>query len=109
MMQGANDLVLAHTQLPTINLHIRWPGYEHVEWIRSIDVVTANGPISRAQLAHAVAQSFIRYVERTQYEATPFKDWKLGPGGIVFEHIVIHSLHNVSGNAWQAELSVSFC
>ncbi|ESK88125.1 hypothetical protein Moror_5610 [Moniliophthora roreri MCA 2997] len=108
MMQGANDQVLGHTQLRKINLHIRWPGYEHIEWIHTIDVVTESGPISRGQLAHAVAQNFVRYVEKTQYEATPSKDWRLGPAGIVFEHIVLHSLRHVFGDAWQAEVSVSF-
>ncbi|KAK7033541.1 hypothetical protein VNI00_012765 [Paramarasmius palmivorus] len=103
MMQGANDHVLAHTQLRKITLHIRWPGYEHVEWIRNIEVVTASGPITRAQLAHAVAQNFVRYVEKTQYESTNVMEWRIGPAGILFEHLVLNSLQNVFEDAWQAE------
>ncbi|KAK7033581.1 hypothetical protein VNI00_012808 [Paramarasmius palmivorus] len=89
MMQGANDQVFAHTQLRKISLHIRWPGYERVEWIRSIDVIASSGPITRAQLAHAIAQSFTQYIEKVQYEATTSNEWRLGPANILLEHIVL--------------------
>ncbi|EEB90873.1 hypothetical protein MPER_10863 [Moniliophthora perniciosa FA553] len=111
MMRGANNQVLAHTELRKITLHIRWPGYEHIEWIRSIDVVTASGPITQGQLAHAVAQNFVRYIEKVRYEVPPTacsKSWRLGSPYIILDHIVLHSLHNVFEDAWQAKVSVSF-
>jgi hypothetical protein len=40
----------------------QWPGYEHVEWARSIEVAT-QGPMTRAQLGAAVAINFARFVD----------------------------------------------
>ncbi|KAJ8081411.1 hypothetical protein PM082_007252 [Marasmius tenuissimus] len=108
-MQGANDMILGHTQLRKIAFHIRWPGYEHSEWIRSIDVATPQGPITRAQLAMVISQNFARYIEKNQYEATREIQWRLGPGGgIQFDHIVLLSLTNVFEDAWQADVAVEF-
>uniref|UniRef100_A0A0W0F037 Uncharacterized protein n=1 Tax=Moniliophthora roreri TaxID=221103 RepID=A0A0W0F037_MONRR len=103
-MKGANDQVLAHTQLSRITLHIRWPGY--VKRIRNIDILTPTGPITRRQLALAITQHFARFVERAQYEDTTSPEWRLGRPGITFNDIVLHSLYKVLDNAWQAEVSV---
>ncbi|KAL0575932.1 hypothetical protein V5O48_006043 [Marasmius crinis-equi] len=109
VMRGANDMVLAHTQLRRIALHIRWPGYEHFEWTRSIDVITLHGPITRAQLAAILASNFARYIEKIQYEATREIDWRLGSGGgFRYEDIILLSLVNVFEDAWQAEVAVEF-
>ncbi|KAG5635520.1 hypothetical protein DXG03_005368, partial [Asterophora parasitica] len=62
MIQGAGDAVLAHTGVARITLRIIWPGYEHVEWARSIEL-NAHGPITRAQLGAIVSQNFARYME----------------------------------------------
>jgi hypothetical protein len=80
MIQGANDAVLSHTGLTRITIRIlvrpsciyiremrrlmflQWPGYEHVEWARSIEIA-AQGPMTRAQLGAAVAMNFARFVE----------------------------------------------
>ncbi|KAJ8087107.1 hypothetical protein PM082_005935 [Marasmius tenuissimus] len=108
MMQGANDAVFANapSRPRKVTLHIRWPGYEHIEWVRTIEVVTASGHITRAQLAGVIAQNFARYVEKTQFEATTNIDWRLGPAGITFDHITLLSLRNVFEDAWQAEVAV---
>ncbi|KAL0064957.1 hypothetical protein AAF712_008079 [Marasmius tenuissimus] len=66
MMQGANDAVLTHTRQRKINLHISWPGYEHVPWCRSIDIITPAGPITRTYLASIIAHCFAEYIEKTQ-------------------------------------------
>ncbi|KAL0577455.1 hypothetical protein V5O48_004524 [Marasmius crinis-equi] len=110
MMQGANDAVFAHapSRPRKITFHIRWPGYEHVEWVRSIEVVTPSGHITRSELASVVAQNFARYVEKTQFEATTNIDWRLGPAGIRFDHVVLLSLRNVFEDAWQADVAVDF-
>ncbi|KAG7094520.1 hypothetical protein E1B28_005351 [Marasmius oreades] len=108
MMQGANDLVLAGLETEKITFHIRWPGYEHIEWIRSIEVMTPHGPMTRSQLAVIVAQNFARFIEKSQYEATTDIKWRLGPGGVQFEHILLVSMYNVFECVWQAEVVVDF-
>lgn len=84
MIQGANDQVFAGTGLVRITLRIlvglfcffivinpiqyvvvQWPGYEHVDWARSIEV-NAQGPMTRAQLAVAVAKNFSHFLEVSQ-------------------------------------------
>ncbi|KAG5639930.1 hypothetical protein DXG03_002328, partial [Asterophora parasitica] len=62
MIGGAGDAVLAHTGVARITLRIIWPGYEHVDWARSIEINT-NGPMTRAQLGATISQNFARYIE----------------------------------------------
>ncbi|KAL0575336.1 hypothetical protein V5O48_006638 [Marasmius crinis-equi] len=108
MMQGANDLVLANTRLRKITLHILWPGYEHVPWSRSIDVIASGGPITRSYLASIIAHHFSEYIEAMQRQATSNADWRLGRGGFGLDHIMLLSVHNVGDDAWQAEVAIDF-
>lgn len=74
-MNGAYDQVLAHTGLPRITFRLvvrvypyqaigyplthsllQWPGYENLNWTRSIPIYTENGPITRAGLAVEIAK-----------------------------------------------------
>ncbi|KAL0567478.1 hypothetical protein V5O48_014513 [Marasmius crinis-equi] len=107
MMQGANDQIMFPSG-SKITFHIRWPGYEHIEYFRTIETVTSQGKITRGQLAGIIAQNFSRYFEKVQYEATRDVRWRIGPSGIKFEHIILLSLVNVFDNAWQAEVAVNF-
>ncbi|KAJ8081413.1 hypothetical protein PM082_007255 [Marasmius tenuissimus] len=109
MMEGANDQVMSLAATRRIVFHIRWPGYEHVEWTRTIEVATPQGPMTRAQLAGIISQHFARYLEKVQYEATRDIQWRIGPGGVKFEQIVLLSLVNVFENAWQAEVAIESC
>ncbi|KAF9077555.1 hypothetical protein BDP27DRAFT_1208445 [Rhodocollybia butyracea] len=109
MMEGADDRVLARTGLKRITLHIRWPGYDsydHCKWIRSIELNTSSGPITRAELAAAVSQNFYRYFD--VIASTPVMDWYLGPKGITFDKLVLVSIINVFEDAWQADVAVDF-
>ncbi|GAW10425.1 hypothetical protein F5879DRAFT_983609 [Lentinula edodes] len=106
MMEGGDDRVLAHTGLKRITLHIRWPGYENYEWIRSIELNTSSGPITRAEIAAIVAQNFHRYFEKLQYSSTPAMEWHIGPMGISFDKLVLVSISNVFEDAWQADVAV---
>ncbi|KAJ8093997.1 hypothetical protein PM082_009884 [Marasmius tenuissimus] len=108
MMQGANDAVMAHTRQRKIDLHILWPGYEHVPWCRSIDIITSTGPIARAHLASIIAHCFSEYVEKIQYQSTTNPDWRLGPGGFCLDHIMLLSVYNVGEDSWQAEVAIDF-
>ncbi|THU86176.1 hypothetical protein K435DRAFT_593601, partial [Dendrothele bispora CBS 962.96] len=102
-MAGANDLVFASTGLRRINLRITWPGLEHFDWLRSVNV---SGPITRAQLAYYIAQNFERFLEKAQYERSAIADWRIGRNGIRFEHLVLISLYNISGDSFQADIAV---
>ncbi|KAL0064952.1 hypothetical protein AAF712_008074 [Marasmius tenuissimus] len=108
MMEGADDMILADTGLESINFHISWPGYEHVEWNRDIEIITSRGPITRSHLGNVVAQHFTLFIERAQVECSKAEDWHLGRGGIRLEHIILLCVHNVSEDTWQAEVAVDF-
>lgn len=107
MIQGGDDQVLAHIGLTRIFLHILWPGYEHVKWVRRIEV-NSHGPITRARLGAVVSQHFARYVEATRPEQSRCPEWHLGIRGIRFEQLILLSLKNVFGDVWQADVAVDF-
>ncbi|KAF8073326.1 hypothetical protein FPV67DRAFT_1446310 [Lyophyllum atratum] len=107
MIHGAGDVVLAHTGLARITLRIIWPGYEHVEWARSIEVnLAGQGPVTRAQLGAIISQNFARFIEKTRSEPARSSDWHLGPSGIRYEHMVLVALCNVFEDVWQADVAV---
>ncbi|KIK69654.1 hypothetical protein GYMLUDRAFT_151896 [Collybiopsis luxurians FD-317 M1] len=106
MMEGAGDRVLAHAGSNSIMLHIRWPGYEKIEWIRPISLQLSSGPITRAELAAAVSSNFHRYFEKLQFTPPSFIDWHIGPAGITFDRLVLVSIVNVFEGVWQAEVAV---
>ncbi|KAF9463662.1 hypothetical protein BDZ94DRAFT_1308568 [Collybia nuda] len=105
MVHGAGDQVLVHTGLARINLHILWPGYEHVGWTEPIEI-HLNGPIARAQLGAAVAMSFARFVEKTRSQPSRSPEWHLSPTGIRFDQLVLVSMYNVFEDVWQADVAV---
>ncbi|THU86183.1 hypothetical protein K435DRAFT_371151 [Dendrothele bispora CBS 962.96] len=105
-MACANDQVFASSGLKRITLRIKWPGLEQIDWVRSVDVNLSSGPITRAQLAFVVAQNFARFVEKGQYEHSAVPDWRLGQNAIRFDHLVLVSLYNISGDSYQADIAV---
>ncbi|RDB19892.1 hypothetical protein Hypma_013120 [Hypsizygus marmoreus] len=105
MIQGAEDHVLAHTGLARITLRILWPGYEHIEWARSVEL-TVHGPITRSQLGAAISMNFARFIEKNRSETARSSEWHIGPNGIRFEHLVLISLCNVFEDVWQADVAV---
>ncbi|KAG6917559.1 hypothetical protein DXG01_002028 [Tephrocybe rancida] len=107
MIQGGKDTVLAHTGLARITFRILWPGYEHVEWARSVELTVGGyGPITRAQLGAAISQNFARFVEKTRTESSRSAEWNLNSSGIRFEHLVLVALVNVFEDVWQADVAV---
>ncbi|KAL0575333.1 hypothetical protein V5O48_006635 [Marasmius crinis-equi] len=108
MMQGASDPVLANMRSRKINFHISWPGYEHVPWCRSIDIITSHGPIMRSHLASIIAHHFAEYIENVQHQGTRNADWRLGRGGFCLDHIMLLSLCHVGEDEWQAEVAIDF-
>ncbi|KAL0570693.1 hypothetical protein V5O48_011268 [Marasmius crinis-equi] len=108
MMEGPDDPVLAHTRLRMIKFRISWPGYEHVEWNRAIEIITSTGPITRAYLGTVIAHHFALFIEKAQSENSRHGDWRLGSDGLRLDHIVLLSIHSVSEDTWQAEVAVDF-
>ncbi|KAJ7108183.1 hypothetical protein C8R44DRAFT_636755 [Mycena epipterygia] len=109
-MQGANDLVLAHTRLQRVVFRILWPGYGHVEWCRAIPVVSPEGaPITRVGLAVQIASNFARFFEKSQYETANPRDWVVGPTCVRFEHLFLISLQNTFEDVWQADIALDLC
>ncbi|KAG5637803.1 hypothetical protein H0H81_003135 [Sphagnurus paluster] len=107
MVKGASDAVLAHSGVSRITLRIIWPGYEHVDWARSIEVNTTSGPITRAQLAVIISQNFARFIEKNRSEPSRSSDWHMGPSGIRYEHLFLMALRNVFEDVWQADVIVA--
>ncbi|KAJ6563298.1 hypothetical protein DFH09DRAFT_1364115 [Mycena vulgaris] len=109
-IQGANDLVLAHTGLQRIVFRILWPGYGHVEWCRAIPVVAPNGaPITRVALGMQIASNFARFFEKSQYETPTSREWMVGPACVRFEHLFLISLQNTFEDVWQADIALDLC
>ncbi|KAK7453482.1 hypothetical protein VKT23_011759 [Stygiomarasmius scandens] len=100
----ANDQVFAGSGLKRITLYITWPGFEHIDWNRSIDLV--GGSITRAELANVISQNFARFVEKAQYQPSSVSDWPLGPNAIRFEHLVLVSIYNIHADAYQVDVAV---
>ncbi|KAJ7463265.1 hypothetical protein FB451DRAFT_1043330 [Mycena latifolia] len=105
-LQGAGDLVLAQSGLQRVVFRILWPGYGHVEWCRTISVVSPNGaPITRVALGVQIASNFINFFERTRYEAPTAVDWMISPSCVCFEDLYLISLQNTFENVWQADIA----
>ncbi|KAG0691523.1 hypothetical protein DFH29DRAFT_1010863 [Suillus ampliporus] len=51
---------LNHTHFPYLKIIIAWPGYNTIEYLIEIGMITA--PITRAQLAHQIAYAFFMFV-----------------------------------------------
>ncbi|KAE9394914.1 hypothetical protein BT96DRAFT_886211 [Gymnopus androsaceus JB14] len=103
MMNGAGDRVLMSTGLGKIRLYVRWPGYD--EWIRPIEINTSSGPITRADLAAAVALHVSRYFEA--YYPMSNGPWRIAPSnGIRFDMLVLVSITNIFEDVWQADIAV---
>ncbi|KAJ2931042.1 hypothetical protein H1R20_g6046, partial [Candolleomyces eurysporus] len=62
MLQGANEPAFSQPGLQKITLRVHWPGYPHVDWARTIELVP-NGLMTRAQLAIAIATNYGRFME----------------------------------------------
>ncbi|KDQ63938.1 hypothetical protein JAAARDRAFT_165906 [Jaapia argillacea MUCL 33604] len=104
MMAGAHDPVLANTGLRSIQFAITWPGYPHVEWLRSIEIVTPSGHITRSQLAALISQQYMRFIENIS--SSQFAQWRIGHPGLGLEHLVLMSVTNVLDDVWQATIAI---
>ncbi|KAJ7069189.1 hypothetical protein C8F01DRAFT_1207068 [Mycena amicta] len=106
-IQGASDLVFAASGLQRVVFRIIWPGYGHVDWCRTMPVVSSTGgPISRVALAVQIATSFASWFEKTQYEQPTTPEWMISPSCVQFKHIYLISLINTFEDVWQADVAL---
>ncbi|KIM44215.1 hypothetical protein M413DRAFT_25663 [Hebeloma cylindrosporum] len=96
MINAGEDRVLQNSGLSRITFRILWPGYESVEWARSIEVNAADGPITRARLGQMVAQNFSRFIEANRGVQSSNGSYHIGQNGIRFDHLFLVSIKNVS-------------
>ncbi|KAI0068528.1 hypothetical protein BV25DRAFT_1910302 [Artomyces pyxidatus] len=107
-MVGGHERVFGSLNLNKIAFRIGWPGYAAVDWNRPIELYTRNGPITRVELAVEVANQFARFVEKATYVPCDKHslDWRVSPGYIRFDHLILVALVNISGDSWQADIIV---
>ncbi|KAF8832725.1 hypothetical protein HHX47_DHR1001677 [Lentinula edodes] len=109
MDRGAERvMVFAQSGIRRIHLVVRWPGYEHLECTFPIEVVLSSGHITRVQLAAAVTNTFIKFIEQAQNEGSSSPEWRFGSKGIQFTQLSLLSIAHLSEDAWRAEIAVDF-
>lgn len=92
---------------PSVSIRLRWPGYE--SWSRQIptkDFRSTPGPITRAKLAKNIARTIERFIKEKQDQLEPGEDhrFRVGPGFITIDDLLLVGLHHVSKGSWQAHL-----
>jgi len=110
---GRDDPVLGECGT-SISLRFEWPGYQ--SWSRQVktqDCRKKPNPIRKFKLALEIAKTLERFVQEMQDEqpedekqedekqAEP--QWKVGPGRIQVDHLVLLSLDRVSKASWQPQ------
>ncbi|KAF9646795.1 hypothetical protein BDM02DRAFT_3146956, partial [Thelephora ganbajun] len=90
-------------------LRIEWPGYK--SWKRMIATrkwTRDREPIKKSKLAFEVAKGVKQFIRQNVNEPITFGEerWKVGPGFIEVEDLVLVRFVQVSGASWQAELRV---
>ncbi|KAJ2912201.1 hypothetical protein MD484_g8221, partial [Candolleomyces efflorescens] len=106
VLQGPNEPVFSQTGLRKITLRIHWPGYPHVDWARTIELVSSGGPITRVQLATAIAMNYGRFMELARTAKPTSPDFVINVSAIQFEHLVLVALRHVFEDVWQADVAL---
>ncbi|GJE93009.1 hypothetical protein PsYK624_091680 [Phanerochaete sordida] len=96
------------TSAEKIHLRINYPGSPTFdEAINVLDHKKNRQPVSKAKLLQRVCLAIKNMTQKNARSADSVPDpWRIGPGGIGFENIVLHSLEHVSRGTWQPTLSV---
>ncbi|KAK0243427.1 hypothetical protein EDD85DRAFT_933752 [Armillaria nabsnona] len=102
MLVGGHDIYLQ--QQGGIFLCIRWPGYQHNQFISKIMINP--GGVSRAVLGEIVADKIKFFYQTAKYSASSNPRWNVGVQNIRLEQIVLLSLWNTHENYWQAEMAI---
>ncbi|THH27215.1 hypothetical protein EUX98_g6977 [Antrodiella citrinella] len=104
-IQRADDLLGLNTD--KVSLRIVWPGYEHIDFNRSIPV---NPQMNRGQLALQIAKLIMAYMSKMSSESPnpAGAKWRIGAGNVGLEHIYLASVFSVHANTFQAVLHLQF-
>ncbi|OBZ74180.1 hypothetical protein A0H81_06116 [Grifola frondosa] len=107
-IQGGNQAVLLETGLASMQLKILWPTYEDYMHSRSIALFSNGRPLSRGELAIAVAAEFSVFFERARREywsSEPGSQWDLrGRRAPCLDDLAVVSIHHVAGDVFYAEV-----
>lgn len=96
---------------PSVSIRLRWPGYGN--WSRQIptkDFRSPPCPITRSKLAKNIARTVERFIkEKSRTAMDPDEDprWKVGPGCITIDDLVLVGLQHVSKGSWQCHLRLN--
>jgi hypothetical protein len=96
---------------PSVSIRLKWPGYGN--WSRQIptkDFRSPPCPITRSKLAKNIARTVERFIKE-KYRAVmdPDEDprWRVGPGHITIDDLVLVGLQHVSKGSWQCHLRLN--
>ncbi|EAU85226.1 hypothetical protein CC1G_06242 [Coprinopsis cinerea okayama7 len=104
MMVRGFDQVFPPDTSP-ITFRIQWPGYDHLEYVRRLHIVTT-GPVNynRAEVAQAIASVFAEFCDT--HKNTRGTDPNYQVGDIQFQKLVLVGIRNVYENVWQADVAI---
>lgn len=96
---------------PSVSIRLRWPGYGN--WSRQIptkDFRSPPCPITRSKLAKNIARTVERFIKekaRAAMDTDEDPGWKVGPGHITIDDLVLVGLQHVSKGSWQCHLRLN--
>jgi hypothetical protein len=109
-LKGRDDAMFVQRG-PSVSIRLKWPGYGN--WSRQIptkDFRSPPGPITRAKLAKNIARTverFIKEKQNKQHSDPEDEQWRVGPGHIGVNDLILVGLQHVSKGSWQAHLRLA--
>ncbi|KAI9432653.1 hypothetical protein H4582DRAFT_2083042 [Lactarius indigo] len=92
----------------TTFIRINWPGYG--EWSSQImtrDQTPAHNTISVEKFAKRVASAVCRFMDEQSRVHGSDQRWRIGPGGITRDHVILIGIVHVSQGSWQPILQLN--
>ncbi|KAI5120658.1 hypothetical protein M0805_007995 [Coniferiporia weirii] len=102
LMAQPNDVAIrSHS---CMKLYLSWPGYSSASMLATIECAQ----ISMANLAILASRHIASFVEKCSAlpVSTSGVQWRVGPGAITMNNVVLTALYNTGGDIWQAELEI---
>jgi hypothetical protein len=78
-----------------------------MDYSRPIELTIQGFPISRAQLALAIARIYGRFIEKFQYSPDCDRSWRMGVigEGIALANVYLLHIFNIVDDVWMAEIA----
>ncbi|KAH9044858.1 hypothetical protein EDB84DRAFT_1558939 [Lactarius hengduanensis] len=92
----------------TTFIRINWPGYG--EWnsqIMTKDQTPAHNTITTEKFAKRVASAVCRFIDEHSRVHGGDPRWRIGPGGITRDHVILIGVVHVSQGSWQPILQLN--